>query len=59
MLELIHDIGCDDAVKELDFRFRAMLTVTHVKHWRTERNSTYDLELPICQECSQVLFLKM
>ena len=34
--------GVTDEVKELNSRFRAMLTATHVKHWRTERNSTYD-----------------
>jgi hypothetical protein len=40
--DLIHDIGCDDDVRELDKRFAAMLTATHIKHWRTDRNSGYD-----------------
>jgi hypothetical protein len=40
--ELIHDIGEDDKVRELDKRFRAMLTATHIKHRYQERQSTYD-----------------
>jgi hypothetical protein len=40
--ELIHDIGYDDKVRELDERFAAMLTATHIKHWREERASDYD-----------------
>jgi hypothetical protein len=40
--DLIHDIGCDDEVKELDKRFAAMLTATHIKHWCRERDSDYD-----------------
>lgn len=40
--ELIHDIGHDNEVKEWDERFSAMLTSKHIKHWRTDRNSSYD-----------------
>jgi hypothetical protein len=40
--ELIHDIGCDDEVKEWDERFANMLTARHIKHWYTDRNSDYD-----------------
>ena len=40
--DLIPDIGCDEEVTELDKRFAGMLTDTHIKHWRTDRNSDYD-----------------
>ncbi len=40
--ELIHDIGCDDRVKEADARFAAMLIATSIKHHRKERQSDYD-----------------
>jgi hypothetical protein len=40
--ELIHDIGCDDKVADLDKRFAAMLTATDIKHWCEDRNSDYD-----------------
>jgi hypothetical protein len=40
--ELIHDIGSDGRVKEADDRLRAMLTATHIKHYRRERESDYD-----------------
>jgi hypothetical protein len=39
---LIHDIGCDSEVKDLDERFAAMLTATEIKHWYTERDTDYD-----------------
>ncbi len=40
--ELIHEIGCDDKVREADERFRAMLTANNIKHHYRERNSEYD-----------------
>ena len=40
--ELIHDIGQDAKVKELDERFLAMLTATHIKHRYRERQTNYD-----------------
>jgi hypothetical protein len=40
--ELIHDIGCDGEVEDLDKRFAAMLTATEIKHWHTDRDSDYD-----------------
>jgi hypothetical protein len=40
--ELIHEIGCDDRVKEADERFRAMLAATDIKHYYKERKSDYD-----------------
>ncbi|HKT51700.1 MAG TPA: hypothetical protein VJV96_15480 [Candidatus Angelobacter sp.] len=40
--ELIHEIGCDDRVRETDARFAAMLTATHIKHWHKKRNTDYD-----------------
>lgn len=40
--ELIHDIGCDNQVAEIDKRFAATLTATHIKHWHQLRKSDYD-----------------
>jgi hypothetical protein len=40
--ELIHDIGHDSEVKDLDERFAAMLTAKHIKHGHTDRASDYD-----------------
>jgi hypothetical protein len=40
--ELIHDIGCDSQVKDIDARFAAMLTATRVKHCHTDRATDYD-----------------
>jgi hypothetical protein len=40
--ELIHDIGCDDRVKEWDERFAVMLTARHIKHRYADRDSDYD-----------------
>jgi len=40
--ELVHDIGCDEEVKEWDQRFAAMLIATNIKHWHTDRDRDYD-----------------
>lgn len=40
--ELIHDIGSDSEVKDVDEKFAAMLTAREIKHWRKDRNSDYD-----------------
>jgi len=40
--ELIHDIGFDADVREVDERFAAMLMATDIKHWHTDRKSDYD-----------------
>lgn len=36
-------MGLDDDVRQLDDRFAAMLTATHIKHYYNERDSNYDL----------------
>jgi hypothetical protein len=40
--ELIHDIGFEVAARESDERFAAILTATNIKHWHTDRNTSYD-----------------
>lgn len=40
--ELIHDIGSDAEVKDIDEKFAAMLTATEIKHWHADRNTDYD-----------------
>jgi hypothetical protein len=40
--ELIHEVGCEDQVKDADTRFAAMLTATHIKHYKKSRNTDYD-----------------
>jgi hypothetical protein len=42
MRDLIHEIGCDDRVKEADERFRKILTGLHIKHYERDRQSDYD-----------------
>jgi hypothetical protein len=42
MRDLIHDIGCDDRVKQTDDRFRAMLTAKEIRHRHGERHDDYD-----------------
>jgi len=39
--ELIHDIGSGGEVREDDQNFAAMLTATEIKHWHTDRDTTY------------------
>jgi hypothetical protein len=40
--ELIHDIGRDSEVKDVDEHFAAMLTAREVKHWHLGRKTDYD-----------------
>lgn len=40
--ELLHEIGCDDQVRDADIRFAAMLTATHIKHHCNTRSTDYD-----------------
>jgi len=40
--ELIHDIGRDSEVSEIDEKFATMLTARDIKHWHKDRNTNYD-----------------
>jgi hypothetical protein len=40
--ELIHDIGSDGEVRDVDERFATMLTATEIKHWHADRDTDYD-----------------
>jgi hypothetical protein len=40
--ELIHDIGRDTDVREIDEKFATMLTARDIKHWHKDRNTDYD-----------------
>jgi hypothetical protein len=40
--ELIHDIGRDNEVKDVDENFAAMLTAREIKHWHKDRKADYD-----------------
>ena len=40
--ELIHAIGRDVEVKDVDEKFAAMLTAREIKHWHKDRRTDYD-----------------
>ena len=39
---MIHDIGMDSEVKDVDEHFAAMLTAREVKHWHLGRKTDHD-----------------